>query len=154
MRKIIISISILIAMTISVSATDYQLMSVSDYPFTMKGKQAVSIDIGKSDSEYFTITVQRDQIVEYNTISKDRTNPNETIDARGSKNGKSYYYLTRGAYSVIFFNILELNKKKHIARIAISLDLYNSDIKQYMRLKDAVYTIRGKQFDNLVKHIN
>ena len=127
-------------------------LSVTDFDFTMGDKQAVSISMGKSKDDYYSITIHRDKIKANVTIRRDKNNPKKVINASATIDRKSYQFsLYKGSTSIILVKIKELNHKKKEAVMDVYLKLVDVPTQKYVIFDKTNIRITGILFDNLVK---
>ena len=132
----------------------YHILSVSDFDYTMGGKQAVSISIGRTKEDYFSITVHRDQIKNKTRILRNTATQPKIIDAETTINHLPYFFLRRdGMQSVIEFNIHSIDYKTKQAHITVYMKLYNGETGKDAEFKKQVFIVRDNMFSNLIKTI-
>jgi len=132
-----------------------KVLSVSDYSYTMKGKQAVSISFGTSKTNYYEITIHRDKINPNTKLIKNENSYIGSIDGEANINKKHYVFLIRdGLKSYIDFKIETLDYTNKQAIIIVSLKLYNPNDEDHIEIKNQKLNITGALFDNLVKKID
>ena len=147
----------------SVNSDKYELLSVTDFSYTMGGKQSVSVSIGENQDNYFNITIHRNQIKNGVSITRYKTkdyNPEtewktKVIDAESTINGVNYKFLLKGDLdSKIDFKINQLDYNKREALVNVYLKLVNIDTKKYIILEKKNLLIKDKMFDNFTLQIN
>ena len=132
-----------------------KVLSVSDFSYTMKGKQSVSISFGTSKTNYYEITIHRDKIKPNTKLIKNENSYIGSIDGEANINKKHYVFLIRdGLKSYIDFKIETLDYTNKQAIIIVSLKLYNPNNEDYIEIKNQKLNITGALFDNLVKQIH
>ena len=156
MLKKILIISALVIFGLSTSSAKSELqptyLSVTGFDFTMGDKQAVSISMGKSKDDYYSITIHRDKIKANVSIKRDKNNPKKVINASATINRKNYQFsLYKGSASIILVKIKELNHKKKEAVIDVYLKLVDVPTQKYVIFNKNNIKITGTLFDNLVK---
>jgi predicted transcriptional regulator len=138
-------------------SSEYKLLRVTDFNFTLRDKQAVSIAVGKDDSHYFDITVHRDQIKNNAVIVReypDTAYENTVIDATATMSGDYYIFLIKDDIrSLIGFKINTLDYEKKEANVDIYIKVIEPYTEEYLTLDKPGLKIQGKMFDNLVKKI-
>lgn len=135
-----------------IKSKDLKVISVSDYDFTMDDKQSVSIYIGESQSNYYNITINRDQVKQGLSLTKDKENYIKSIDATAAYEKNFYYFLIKDDFnSYLKFDIKKLDHDKKEAVISIKALLYNPDSKDEIKLAQQDFNIKGKLFDNFTK---
>jgi len=156
MLKKILIISALVLLGLSTSSAKSELqpayLSVTGFDYTMGGKQAVSISIGKSKDDYYSMTIHRDKIKAKAIIKRDKYNPKKVVNATATIDRKNYQYsLYKGSNSIILVRIKELSHKKKEAIIDVYLKLVDVPTQKYVIFDKTNIKITGKLFDNLVK---
>lgn len=130
------------------------VFSVSDYNYTMKDKQSVSIIFGKTNEQYYDLTVFRDSIKPGIELNKTKQNYIDALDASATFGKDNYVFINKDGYEpFISFKIKELNYELKKAKIDISLKLYNINNKEIKELKNCEIEIKDTMFDNLVKDL-
>lgn len=141
---------------------EYKLLRVTDFSYTMGEKQSVSIAIGKNNSNYFDVTIHRDQVKEGITLVREKTKDYDSqnewktkvIDASATLEKINYFFSLKDDYhSVIKFKVNELNYSKKEANIDVYLKLVNPNTNKYISLDKKNLIIQGKMFDNLTKKL-
>lgn len=131
-----------------------KVFSVSDYSYTMKDKQSVSIVFGKTQEQYYDLTVFRDSIKPGIELHKTKQNYIDEITASATFGKNHYTFLAKDGFEpFIKFKILDMDNIKKIANINVSVKLYNADNGDVKELNNYEFTINGNMFDNLVKEI-
>lgn len=131
----------------------YRVLSVSDFPYTMRDKQAVLINIGKTKEDFFSVTVHRDKIKQGTAIVRDTTAEDYAINADTTKNTKPYFFMRgKGLGSVISLSVDKLDQEKKEAKITVYLKLHHHTGKA-ATLDKQTFTISGDKYDKLTKSI-
>lgn len=131
-----------------------EILSVSDYSNTMKGKQSVSISFGTSQTNYYTLTIHRDKVKQGIELKKDKSNYIGSIDCEANFNKKWYVFLIRDNFkSYIDFKINSIDYKNKQATIIVSTKLYNPDDGSEIEIKNQKLSIKDTLFDNFTKQI-
>ena len=146
----------LVFLTVSASSAKSELqpayLDVTGFDYTMGGKPAVSISIGKSINDYYSITIHRDKIKANMVIKRDKEHTKKIINASATIDNKNYQFsLYKGSNSVILVKLKELNHKKKEAVIDVYLKLVDVPTQKYVIFNKNNIKITGTLFDNLVK---
>lgn len=132
--------------------TNLKLSSVSDFSYTMGGKQSVSITlIGKDKEHYLDLTIHRDVIKNHFKDRVVKWSPTMSISAYATWDGQ--YKLWNKDNTKLYLNIKKLDKKKKIAFIELESTLFNPLNKQIISFSIKNILIEKKNFDNFMKKI-
>ena len=132
--------------------SNLKLSSVSDFSYTMGGKQSVSITLrGKDREHYLELTIHRNKIQNNFEANVKKSAHNKSINASATWDG--YYSLNYRQKTSIYIKITKIDKKNKIALLDIRATLYNYSKEKSLsfNLKDIL--IDGENFDNLLKQI-
>lgn len=132
-------------------------ITVSDYNLTLNKKEAVTINLLKNDTNYFSLTVVKDKIKKgftFGATSHNYQTLTNDVDVTAHWNGKTYHFLPN--YNNKNFITVNINKFDETAKIAVievwvnlsNIDDHNDTISI---LNSNIITIEDPSFDLLLK---
>ncbi|MFY9075967.1 hypothetical protein OZZ08_13520 [Malaciobacter mytili] len=124
------------------------LFNVSDFEYTMGNKDAVSINIGESNTKYINITIHKDNIKEGLVINTKEIKDKDLISITAHWDKKSYFQNNKNSFTI--FKILELDKINNKAKIFLETKLYSVKNDNSINI-NSITTIEGQAFINLIK---
>lgn len=130
---------------------DFKVSQVSDYDFTLDGRQAASILFTADKDNYFDVTIKRSSIYSGSSVAFRKGSVIKNINATASIDGSSYAIYTNkenGTFIKIVFE--SINEDKNEAKIIVSMKLYSSDKDKYFEINEFSYKISGQAFKNLM----
>lgn len=130
---------------------DFKVSQVSDYDFTLNGRQAASILFTSDKDNYFDITVKRSSIYSGSSVAFRKGAVIKNIDATASINGSNYNIYTNkenGTFVQVVFKAIDRDKNE--AKIMVSMKLYSADKDKYFEVDNFTYNISGQAFKNLM----
>lgn len=123
------------------------VLSVSDYDFTLDGEQAVSIYFGEAENKFCDISIKRSSVVVGYKVSSQRGSYKD-INVTCTWLGMNYVDSVK--YPTSFkFDITSIDSKSKIAEFKVSLKLVNPYSEKYLILSGTSLKINNDEFKNL-----
>lgn len=128
-----------------------KLSSVSDFSYTMGGKQSASIVLAKDKYHYVDLTIHRDEIKAGAHFIKNKHHINDTIDVTAQWDGNCVLMLSKG--SSLEVSIDKIDKDKKIATMSINATLLNTKTNKPVKFSASNILFSGKNYQNLIVKI-
>ena len=129
-----------------------KVLSVSDYQYTMKGQQAVSVSFGKSETEFLTLTLLRKNIKQgYKHVATDSSDKELNITV--TMPGNSYTLSLPEHKTGVAVEIMAIDKNKKTALIKIKSRLIDAGSMKMLTMDEMQLLIDGENFTKLVMQI-
>lgn len=132
----------------ALASDDLRLISVSDYPFTLNNKPAVSISFGESEAKACSLTIEKENIYQ-GYVGKSFRNNNQSIDVECMWDGVNLVRSSKHKTG-LKFKIGSLDKKDQIATVSIKLQLIAPSTNETIFLDKVLLSIDGIHFKNLI----
>ncbi|MCP3923036.1 MAG: hypothetical protein GY714_10660 [Desulfobacterales bacterium] len=121
-----------------------RILNVSDFSFTSKGVQVVSISVGTDKNNYFNFTIPRSKV-----------NKGLTGTSGGSALWSGQQYISSSKHPThVNYSIEKFNRKTKEATILVDVKLIDTKSLSKYFIKKTNVAINANQFENLTKDIN
>lgn len=134
-------------------ATLDKVLSVSDFPYILNGKQAVSMYFGGDKDNFVDITIHRNNIYKGFNVKSIKGSNDKKISGNCTLGGNMYFTSSKHD-TYVYFSIDKLNKPDKVAEVTVSGKfIENQNFKETVTIPETTIRITGIYFENLIKKI-
>lgn len=131
--------------------SNYKVLSVSDYDYTLKNKPAVGIFVGETKDNYVDITINKENVKEnFEVNTKNNSSDKNLIGVTAHWDSITYFLNSKNHNSFVNLKITKIDREKKEAQFFINAKLYPQD-DNTPKFINTEFTIEGENFNNLVK---